>query len=217
MAPFRNSKYREQGNNLDTIYPNLVAESWLALVQPAYVELYRVTRVTIGSRTNFALTAQVSRVQLDAWEHLSWFGLRDSCARTERGTGEPAEAPVTASWNKIVTLDDGVLAPLEGNKIVFDRPVPGLAKGQALIVSGKRMRLKLLVDYYPPDASRPALKQGDVLLVLERPSTTTSQGELLVRWHLQTPPGVEPLVEIKPNDTMLVTAAKDDEVVSELW
>ena len=109
--------------DLDAAYPKIRPDSWIVLVQPSYVELYRVVKAVTDSRTDFTLTAQVTRLELDTLEHLSWFGLRDTVVFAQSEEMEQAEVPVTT--------------PVTGTKIDLDGCVDGLTKGQTLIVSGK--------------------------------------------------------------------------------
>lgn len=49
--------------DLDAVYPKILADSWVALTRPGYTELYKVLAATTTSRTDYTLTAQVSRLK----------------------------------------------------------------------------------------------------------------------------------------------------------
>ena len=109
--------------DLDSTYPKIKVDSWVVLAKPSYVELYKVVEAVTDSRTDFTLTAQVTRLELDTREHLSWFGLRDTVVYAESEQLALAEKPLTT--------------PVVGNTIEVDGRVAGLRKHHALAVSGK--------------------------------------------------------------------------------
>ncbi|MFQ5856545.1 MAG: putative baseplate assembly protein [Anaerolineae bacterium] len=113
----------ERRIDLDVTYPKIKVDSWVALVKPSYVELYKVVEAVTDSRTDFTLTAQVTRLEFDTREHLSWFGLRDTVVYAESEELTRADKPLTTA--------------VTGNTIQLDGLVEGLQKDQALVVSGK--------------------------------------------------------------------------------
>jgi hypothetical protein len=64
--------------DLDGSHPQILTGSWLALVKPTYVELYKAETVRFLSRANFGLVSKVTRIELDGREHLSWFQRRQT-------------------------------------------------------------------------------------------------------------------------------------------
>lgn len=109
--------------DLDSIYPKILAGGWVVLTRPGYTELYKVIEATTDSRTDYTLTAQVTRLELDTREHLSWFSLRDTVVFAQSEELDRAEKPLT-------TL-------VEGNTIELGSHVDGLQPGQPIIVTGK--------------------------------------------------------------------------------
>jgi predicted phage baseplate assembly protein len=109
--------------DLDAVYPKVLAGSWVVLTRPGYAELYRVTRVESAARTDFTLSAKVSRLTFDAGEHLSWFGLRETVVFAQSEPLELAEPPVAA--------------PVDGSQVVLDRVVPDLPPGRTLVFAGR--------------------------------------------------------------------------------
>lgn len=75
--------------DLDREYPGMVADSWVCLVGPTEVELYRVLRANPASRTEFSLTARTTRLFLDSSEHLDSFKRRSVAV-----LGESRELPI---------------------------------------------------------------------------------------------------------------------------
>lgn len=117
---------------LDDLYPKILEKSWIVLMKPNYVELYKATEVTVDSQTDFTLTAQTTRIKLDTGEHLSWFNRRDVVLFAQSEQLDLAEEPLT--WF------------LHGNKIILDRRVEGLKKGQPVIINGKRIKFVKVFD-----------------------------------------------------------------------
>jgi predicted phage baseplate assembly protein len=113
-----------QGNriDLDAKYPKVLRGSWVVLVKPSYAELYLAQDVDFDSRTDYTLTAQVTRIVPDGVEHLSWFGLRDTV--------------VYAQSEELELIEEPVVTPVQGDIIALDELVEGLQPGQAIVVSG---------------------------------------------------------------------------------
>lgn len=109
--------------DLDAPYPKITADSWVALMKPSYVELYKVVEAVTDSRTDYTLTSQVTRLTLDTNEHLSWFDLRDTVVFAQSEELTTAEKPLTTR--------------LTGAVIELDGVVEGLEEGHLLIVQGK--------------------------------------------------------------------------------
>jgi len=191
--------------DLDAVYPKILKDSWLVLERPGYTELYRAEEVTSASRTDFTLTAKTTRIKLDAREHLSWFGLRDTVVFAQSEQLELAERP----------LPDPTV---QGNRIGFDRLVPGLERGQTLVVSGKRIRIRvadtageLSLEATDGSGQSVTLKPGDSLQVL-RPPDPEESGDPV--WQLLDRDGFAGMVA--SDDPILQPASEDDPVISEV-
>jgi len=111
--------------DLDGDHPRVLPDSWLVLTRPGWTELYRATATSATSRADFGLSAKVTRVVLDTASHLGRFGIRNTVVLAESEELTIASKPVTD--------------PVEGSVIELDRLVEGLAVGQPLAVSGKRV------------------------------------------------------------------------------
>jgi hypothetical protein len=116
---------------LDAIYPKILDGSWVALMKPGYVEIYKITRTSVVWHNNFTLSGRVTRIFLDASEHLDWFNLRNTVVFIQSQELELFKKEVA------LTL------PVEGDKITLDKFVLGLTPNKALILSGKRMRARV--------------------------------------------------------------------------
>jgi predicted phage baseplate assembly protein len=111
-------------------------------LRPGYCELYQVAKVETAARTDFTLSAKVTRLALDTNEHLAWFGLRDTVVFSQSERLELAERPETT--------------PLSGDRIVLGgpAPTPALQRGQALALTGR-----------PAGAAVPAAAQSEIVFV----------------------------------------------------
>ena len=108
---------------LDAAYPKITPESWITLLTPGYVELYQVLKNESVGVANFGLTGQVTRLELDTPEHLSWFERRATLVLTQAEQLTPAAEPI--------------LDVVTGKQIEVAGLVTDLAVGQPIIVSGK--------------------------------------------------------------------------------
>lgn len=143
---------------LDAVYPKVLEGSWIVLMEPNYVELYRADQVASDSRSDFTLNSKTTRIVPDTIENLGRFykNRRRTVVFAQSEGLKLAEAPR--------------IGVLEGGEIELDRSVYGLEKGKILVVSGKRMRaivkgkdLKLRAV----DGAKKDLFYEDVLQVLK--------------------------------------------------
>ncbi len=208
--------------DLDRTYPKVLPGSWLVLQMSHYVELYQVKSVTTAARSDYLLTGQVTRVELDTDLGLTSFGLRETTVFVE-----PEE---------LILAEKPVPDPLYDHEIIIDGTYPDLARGQPLALSGKRQRVKVLVDSLTlaldvPDgtgATTRALTTGDTLQMLAPP---TSGGEMLlpaalvtrlagltgdIAWRLIDRDGATGALTANGSEVTLAPAEDDDEVLQEV-
>jgi hypothetical protein len=213
--------------DLDTTYPKILAGSWVALTRPGYTELYKVLRARAASRTDFTLTAQVTRIKLDATEHLSWFGLRDTV--------------VLAQTDQLKLIEKPIAEPVEGDRIVLGQLATELNPGQTLLVSGKRIRVRLastakglklvsadgtqsvdlspgdlLQVMSPPALIKPGVSEPVVLKPDELVQALASTSPQSIQWQLMDRDGFVGSVTVASNLISLQPATKDDPTVSEI-
>ncbi len=157
--------------DLDRAYPGVTTGSWLALVSneegygtpslPGYTELYRAAEVNEVSRTDFALSAKISRVQPDTAENLTRYGLQQTL--------------VLAESEELATTPRPLLYPVYGDLIASDTPVAGLYPGQALAVRGVRQRIAIAPGVNDLVLTTDAglivnLSEGDSLVLVAAPA-----------------------------------------------
>ena len=213
--------------DLDAVYPKILAGSWIVLRMPSYSELYKVSTVSDGSRTDFGLTAKTTRVGLDTLEHLTWFGLRDTVVFAQSERLELAEKPLAE--------------PLYGDRVALGELVQDLQPRQTLVVSGKRIRVKIGIaaqglSLDSSDGSKTAgLKPNDLLQVLEPPvlpgdtpsediplkpdeliQILTSAVPQRIKWRLMDRDGFVGFLTAPSDTVSLERAAKEDATLSEV-
>jgi hypothetical protein len=213
--------------DLDAVYPKILEDSWVALVKPSYVELYRAVSVAARSRTDFTLTAKTTLLELDNARHLTWFPLRDTLVLAQSEELQMAEQPIAT--------------PVFGDTIVLDSLVDGFEPdnpalvAKPVVVSGKPVRSAKVADltrvvrvgtveetregdtlYLNPSDGSPriALDVGEALEVAGPPTTMPDGG---VRWRLKTSGGVEGYVTLAPDSEALEwqPAAEDEDTLKE--
>jgi predicted phage baseplate assembly protein len=214
--------------DLDRTYPKVLPGSWLVLEKAHYVELYQVKSVATASRTDYLLTGQVTHVGLDTDLGLTSFGLRETAVFIEPEELTLAEKPVPD--------------PLYDHEIILDGTYPDLARGQPLALSGKRQRVRTLIDGLTlaldvPDAAGPpdgtgattrTLAAHDTLQMLAPPTfggETLLPAQLVTRlaaltdsisWRLIDRDGATGLLTANGAQVALAPAEEDDEVVREV-
>jgi hypothetical protein len=206
--------------DLDAVYPKILEGSWVVLLRPGYVELYRVEEATADSRTDFTLTAKVTRLKFDTSEHLSWFGLRDTVVLAQSEELELGKQPRTL--------------PVFGKRIILNQVVEDLQKGQTLIVSGKetpgveiapRTRVvrvaetEALVEEPPlvltsADGSQTIeLEAGDQLDLVAVP---VSEAGGQIKLNLEHETGLVGFVTVAPGDFIALPADEEDDAASDV-
>jgi len=120
--------------DLDSNYPGITKESWLALSAPAgggatRLETFKIKDHAEVSRSAYAISAKVSRLRVEEPEPFdSAFKLRTTTAYVQSEALALAEAPI--------------LDVVQGNLMTLDRAYLGLKKGQKVILTGERDDLK---------------------------------------------------------------------------
>jgi hypothetical protein len=147
--------------DLDSVYPKIVADSWLVLTAPGLnPALFRVQNVAETSRRSFALNSKVTRVDLDQTPNAAVFELPLTAVYAQSDELEMSEVPVGPT--------------LYGDQITLDRRVEGLEPGQRLAVRGARLRLALAgtatgLQLVPAEGSPVALDPEDELELVATP------------------------------------------------
>jgi hypothetical protein len=153
--------------DLDADYPKVVPKGWLVLVKArstgappssakpmkstlgGYAELYQAEDVSHLPRSDFALSTDITRVTVDTKEHLDIYDLRKTL--------------VLAQSERLAIAKRPMAYPVYGTKLALDRREPDLAKGQAVAVSGRRQRLRIVAGAKGLKFNRDVLGPVDVV------------------------------------------------------
>lgn len=163
--------YAIQGSLIDLASPEdkVVAGSWIALVSnesgigtddlPGYVELYRADRVSTLSRTDYGMSAKVTRIVPDTSENIGEFGLQQTLALVAS-----EQLPIHARPLRY---------PLYGDRIRLAAHIDGLAPDRYLALNGRRQRLKVAAGVtglvLQTENGGSALLEGDSLQLMAVP------------------------------------------------
>ena len=107
--------------NLDTVYPQIVAGSWIVLVKPDYAECYGVELAAEEALAEYTIAAKSTRLELSG-ENLDEFSPRTTTVYAQSEELPLAEYPIAAN--------------VAGGEVTLDRAVEGLEKGRTVLVSG---------------------------------------------------------------------------------
>ena len=195
--------------DLDAAYPQILADSWLALVKPNYVELYRAAKVRTLTRTGFGLAAKITRIEPDGKEHLNFFGLRSTTVLAHSVELPLAEEPDTAALGADADPDR------DRRFIALDRRVTPPEAGRLLVVSGRRKRGRALrtLELVSEDGYRRATAAaGDSLVIVAAPLSGSFR-----RWLLEDRHGFQGVIRVpRTGDILEEPALAHDPVQSEV-
>jgi predicted phage baseplate assembly protein len=194
---------REHKVDLDKRYPTLAANSWVALRQNDKLAVYNAISVGPGARKDFARGKDFTSITVDGPEDLSSF---DRNITT-----------ILMQSEQLPLFDD---QPIEGDTLPLGSFVPGLTRGQKLLVSGKRLRLRVTGQLAAPlqlvsvDGLRQAtFSTDDTLVVIGRTGTNTPD---VYTWQLRDRNGFVGSFTASSVVISYEPAHDQDEVVSEL-
>lgn len=120
--------------DLDNVYPAMTENSWVVLESPGVAaRAYRVASNREITRTDYALSAKVTRLTLFDADDLEDFPMR--------------ETSVFGQSDQLTLADVPVEGDVEGESVLLAQYYPGLAKGQHVIVSGERTDLRGVIDH----------------------------------------------------------------------
>lgn len=109
--------------HLDGVHPKVLVGTWIVFTRPGYTELYRVTEASPSAQSDFTISAKTTRLELDAREHLSWFGRRQTLVYVESEELPLGEEPIeTDVW---------------GDSIELGTTVGPLRRDHTILVSGR--------------------------------------------------------------------------------
>ncbi|BAY08537.1 putative baseplate assembly protein [Calothrix sp. NIES-2098] len=128
--------------DLDTLYPTILADSWIVLVNDNHFQASLVESTANISRRDFLLDTKLTRVLLsNPINNIFDFELRKTLVLSQSEPLALAEErlTVTVQQNKILQ------EPIYNNEIYLNQFITGLQAQQTLLVSGKRIRAQINV------------------------------------------------------------------------
>jgi predicted phage baseplate assembly protein len=139
---------------LDSSYPAIVANSWIALKSPeAQPAVYRVKDNQETTRSRFTISAKVSRLRVEPFAGLANFKMRLTSVLGQSEQLQIAETPI----------EDIV----QGTTITLDGAYVGLLDGQRVIVTGERNDLRGVFASEVARVKQVILEFGFTVLVFE--------------------------------------------------
>ena len=198
------SNNQEHVVSLDAVYPQIIKDSWIILSSDSYTELYKVKNVSEKSIGNPG-DPKIKSTRLEiTGENIDKF--------------QPADTTIYAQSEELELAETPLDEPISGTEIVIDRLVEGLKHGQKVIISGKRMRSKVIgkiplrLSSLNDPAKTRMIQPGEEMIIL-RPPVIWDSTEI---WHLMDMEGYNGKWAFKKNMMRHAPARKEDPVVSEL-
>ena len=190
---------------LDAVYNNVLADSWVVLVNGSQVNPYCVTDVTTVEGDDFTLLTKITRLDLSSGEELDSYG-----GANLRGTEVLLESDLLPLFEERQAKTE----PVEGDTIQLDGWVTPLEPGRRIVVSGQRIRVRMSEDgtLVAADGATKELKEGDILIVWLPPKENKTE------WTLKEQTGFIGVLTVGPGGKppLYVLAAETDELVSEV-
>jgi hypothetical protein len=194
---------RERRVDLDKLYQTLVSNSWVVLRQDSNSAVYNSTKVGPRVRRDYARGKDFTSMTVDGPVPLSVFN---------RNT-----TTILMQSEQLPLFDD---QPIQGDMLPLSSFVPGLYEGQKLLVSGKRLRLRVTGQLATPlqlvsaDGLRQAqFKTDDTFVVMGISDTQTRD---VYTWQLRDRNGFVGSFTAPSAAISYEPASDQDEVVSEL-
>jgi hypothetical protein len=176
--------------DLDAVYSKLAAGGWLALVRPddsgnPIVDLYNLTAVASITRSDYGLSAKITRVLTDTANHLSDY------------YGATRQTSVLAQSELLPAAEQPLDHPLYGTYLDLEVLRPDLTGITAVAIAGKSQ--KIIVNLSKPDTTSPlifipdddpsstvTLQQGETLTLVQPPNTLLNADGSIPHWGTST-------------------------------
>jgi hypothetical protein len=214
------NRYGVDHIDLDAVYPKIVRDGWMTLVDEPSVTLHGVDGARQVSLASFGLSGKVTRVTPDTTTGMSGFDRRNTSVYAQDEELAPADRPL--------------FQPLFGVQVPLGSLQPLLQPGQAIALSGKRHRVAAPDEptgiSFPDDATRTALP-GESFIVTAPPLQILGSDAVaitpedldpisgftgLLRWMLLDRDGAAVTIEADAGVMRLQATRPDDPVVSEI-
>jgi hypothetical protein len=205
--------------DLDSVYPKVTNGGWVALMESiSSASLFNITSASSVSRSDFGLSAKITRITPDSTAILPAYPLRGTIAMVQSEQIEVAEQPL--------------LAPLYGTMISLETLRNDMAGVQVIAISGNRQKITVLtpssspIHFIPDDGSyeyRP-IGVGEVLTLVSAVNLPLNSDGSIQNWAAATTPqtlfvedvyGRSGTVLAAPSSLALAPVASGDPVVSE--
>lgn len=209
--------------------PAATAGGWALLSVPGYTELYRISEVGTGSRAEYLMSGQTTRIRLSgplpggrlpaAFEH----AVRGLSVYLESEEVTPAGIPLAY--------------PAYGENLPLASHAEGIQPGQALALAGPRARITIAragrgTTLHGDDGSRRALAEGDWLMLTAAPvrlvggtphylepeafGATIGNHAISLRLAVEDRDSLTGTIEIHGDGIALAEALADDPAVAEI-
>ena len=154
--------------DLDAAYPKIVQGGWLAMISPdaqvsrspaGFIRLFRANSVSPVARSDFGLSAKITRVAPDQAVNAHEFPLLTTM--------------VAAQSEELAVAEQPLDFPLYGSYLDLKALRPDLAGATVVALSGKSQKIAVNIGvtglhFIPDDGSDPStLNPGDVLTILD--------------------------------------------------
>ena len=177
--PWTWKNFNLSGNiDLDAVYPKIVTGSWLVLTGSAGPCLYRATSVSSVARSDFGLSAKITRVVPYPTPGPDSFPLSTTIVFAQTDELDAAEQPFNY--------------PLYGTYLDLENHRPDLAGVTVVAVSGKRQKIAVRrssppLTFVPDDESGSvSLNPGDLLTIMDPTSLPLNQNGSIPDWSSAT-------------------------------
>ncbi len=122
--------------DLNTIYPKILEDSWIVLLNENLFQAIRVNKVSTDSVSKFNLTSEVTQIAFNNSVDLSGFERRNTQVLIQSESLALAPEVLTVTMQQENIFFD----PINKDKIYLSQFIPNLQSDKTLIVSGKHMR-----------------------------------------------------------------------------
>ncbi|AFY57592.1 hypothetical protein Riv7116_5196 [Rivularia sp. PCC 7116] len=122
--------------DLNTIYPKILENSWIVLLNENLFQAVRVNKVSTDSVSKFNLTSEVTQIAFNNSVDLSGFGRRNTQVLIQSESLALAPEVLTVRMQQ----ENIFLDPINKDKIYLSKFIPDLQSDKTLIVSGKHIR-----------------------------------------------------------------------------